>query len=238
MNLNDLKKQIVEAGAKIYEAHIPSDIDRDGFMLANFDDFIDFISINNIKICFLNLIYSDAEEYLITDEMIEDNVEEGSVLFKKIQKKVKEYNDKVKKIDFSIPAQIYVVILYEGQIFYYSSLEDFVIDSDALLEPEDALENILFLFENELDEENKKHKEMIEVQKEKLINLIKNDDRFKLCTNKHLRRDYVIDLFKNRLGKEYKELKLYWTNDQVPAYVYRGAIDLVELIWNEMKLKK
>lgn len=53
-----------------------------------------------------------------------------------------------------------------------------------------------------------------------------------------LRRQYTIDLFKNKLGREFKELKQHWSNPDILDYVYRGAIDMIEMIWRELKDNK
>lgn len=103
------------------------------------------------------------------------------------------------------------------------------------MEPEDKLEEILELFESELEEEKEQYNLKIEEEKEKLKEYILSDPAFKHCTNKHFRRQYTIDLFKNKLGKEFIELKQHWLNPEVISYVYCGAIDMIEKIWRELK---
>lgn len=239
INLNKIKQSIQNKQILIFEGEMPSDILNKGFKFKNLEDLIYFCTVQNIKSCFMDIQYTDVDDYKITQDLIEERVEVNSISLKhRILDEVRKYNKILLSLDDSNPTEIIIAVLYGSNYFYYYEQEELLIEDEIILEAEDKLEEILNLFESELQEELDEHNSKIEEQKEKLKEYVLNDPDFKRCTNMRLRRQYTIDLFKNKLGREFKELKQHWSNPEILAYVYRGAIDMIEMIWRELKDKK
>ena len=237
-NLNEIKNVIQINQLIIFEGETPDDILSKGFKFNTLDELMSFCKIQNINSCFIETQYTKVQDYKITKDLTEKYVDVDSLSLKhRIIDEIKLYNDELYGIDDSNPTEIIVAVLYQSNYFYYYQQEDLLVDGEIILEPEDKLQEILELFESELDDERAEHKKIIEEQIKKLEELIFNDPEFKLCTNRRLRVDYTRKLFKNRLGNDFKELKNYWTNPDIPAFVYGGAVDMVELLWRKIKNK-
>ena len=235
LSINELHKILKQADLTIYEVEAPDNID--GFKFASITNFVKFIKDCNIKTCFLSTIYSTIDNYIINEEMANEAIDVENDLGRKILKKIEEYNNSLKFVDFSNPEEILLVVLYEGKYFYFEHFNDIYLENQPLIEPEAKMEEILNLFNEELTEEINKRNDLIETQTAKLKEFILNDPEFKLCKNKSLRKSYIHNLFRNRLGDEFKDLKTYWFNHEI-NYLYKGVVNLVEMIWNEIKIKK
>ncbi len=232
---DDLFKKLKDANLNLYNIVTPDSFD--GFVFSNMSQFLNFLNDNNIKNVFIEEIFSELDDYSITKDMLEEEVDLNSNLGKQILNEVDLYNSALKLVDFSIPSQIIFCVFYESHCFYYEHNNGFIIGGEPLLEPEDKLETILDNFKQELDIERNKHDELIADQITQLKAFIANDPSFKLCKNKGLRKDYIINLFNNVLGDEFNELKDHWYHPNI-NFLYKGAISLVELLWNELKTNK
>ena len=235
LKADELRSILTKEKLTIYDVDFPHEFN--GFRFSTLNQFIAFIKENKIKNCFLSLTYSTIDDYIILDEMVKDVAEPQHELYKKILKKVHDYNNTLKSIDFSPPQAILIATLYQGHCFYFGHLNKFLLCNEPLLEPEEKLDEILVLFEREIDEEISKKNQIIEEQKTKLREYIQNDPDFKLCKNKNLRKSYIHNLFRSKLGSNFKELKSFWCNSDT-GFVYRGAIEFAELVWNEIKNSK
>ena len=239
INLDKIRQIIQDNQLMVFECEMPIDIINQGFKFNNLVSLINFCIVQNIKSCFMDIHYTNIDDYKITKELIEEKVDVNSIALKhRILDEVRKYNNNLLSIDDSNPTEIVIAVIYESKYFYYYEQEELLLEDEIILEPEDKLEEILELFGSELEEEKEQYNLKIEEQKEKLKEYVLNDPDFKHCTNKHLRRQYTIDLFKNKLGKEFKELKQLWSNPEILTYVYRGILDMIELIWRELKDNK
>lgn len=238
VNFEELQDILKQAQLTIYNVDAPDDVN--GFRFFTITQFVEFLKNCDIKNCFLSTAYSSIEDYMIDEQMVEDAVDIESNLGQKVLKKVKEYNNSLRFVDFSVPEEILVVALYEGKYFYFEYFHDVCLDNLPLLQPEDKMEEILNLFNEELYIERSRKKEVIEQQMEKLKQYILTDPDFCLCKNKELRKNYVKELFKNKIGSEFKELKAYWSHvmETGDLYIYKGAFHFIELLWNGRKSNK
>ena len=238
INLNEIKNAIQTKKLINFECETPDDILSDGFKFNTLEELMSFCEIQGINTCFIDAQYTKLKEYLITQELIEEYLNVKSLSLKhRIIDTIRQYNKALIEVDDSNPTEVIIAVLYQSKYFYYYEQEDLLVEGEIILEPEDKMQDILDLFEVELDGERSEYQMKIEEQTKKLEDIILCDPDFKLCTNKELRRNYIRNLFKNMLGNDFKELKSYWTNPDIPAYVYRGAIDLVELLWRKLKYK-
>ena len=238
IDLKEIKNVIINNQLIIFEGETPDDILSKGFKFNTLNELMNFCKIQNINTCFIETQYTKTKDYKITKELTEEYVDVDSLSLKhRIIDEIKLYNNKLDGIDDSNPTEIIVTVLYQSNYFYYYQQEDLLVDGDIISEPEDKIQEILDLFESEIDDERAGYKKIIEEQIKKLEEFIFNDPEFKLCTNRRLRVDYTRKLFKNRLGNEYKELKNYWTKPDIPAFIYGGAVDFVELLWRKIKNK-
>ncbi len=127
--------------------------------------------------------------------------------------------------------------MFENNYFYHCICNDELYAIWNSFDPIDTMKEIIVRFEKEIEIEKNNHNKIIDEQKQKLKQYVLNDPDFILQTAIRLRREYTIDLFKNKLGNEFNELREYWTNQNIPAYIYGAAVNFIELIWKEYKMK-
>ena len=238
INFAEIKNVIQSNQLIIFEGEAPDDILSRGFKFSTLDELMRFCKIQSINVCFIETQYTKVQDYKISKELTEEYVDVDSLPLKhQIIDTIKKYNSELDGIDDSNPTEIIVAVLYQSNYFYYYQQEDLLFEGEIILEPEDKIQDILDLFESELDDEREEHQKIIDEQINKLEEFILNDPDFKNCTNQRLRKDYIRKLFKNKLGNGFKELKKFWTSPDIPGYVYRGAEDMIELLWRKIKNK-
>ncbi len=236
INLSEIKKVIQKHNITIFDAEMPIDILPKGFKFSTLDQLMNFCDKQNINICFIDVQYTNVDDYKITKDLVDERINVKSIVLKnRIIEKIFEYNQGILGIDDSNPTKIVIAVLYQSNYFYFYQQEDLLFEDDIILEPEEKLEEILEFFDLELEEEREKLNLILEQQINKLKEFVLNDPEFKYCSNKQLRKDYTKKLFKNKLGQEFKELKQHWSNPDIPAFIYQGAINEIELIWKELK---
>lgn len=124
INLNKIKQSIQNKQILIFEGEMPSNILNQGFKFKNLEDLIYFCTVQNIKSCFMDIQYTDVDDYKITQDLIEERVEVNSISLKhRILDEVRKYNKILLSLDDSNPTQIIIVVLYESNYFYYYEQE-------------------------------------------------------------------------------------------------------------------
>ncbi len=231
--LKDIIEKCKEKNVKFFEVGIPSETLTCGVRFYEIDKFFDFLNINKINTAFGIEIYESEEDYIITEEIIEEilgrYVSEETIDC--IEKDIDEYNNKISEFDFDAPSTVIVACLFEGHFFFIDLHNKLILDEDELEEPSYVLEQIVIRNEEKIREEKEKRDELIEKLKEDLKEYILKDKEFFLCTNQHLRYSYTQNLFSKKLGKKYDVLKKYWMSS--PGVVCSGAVDYVEMLWRQ-----
>lgn len=207
---------------------LPPQLGDNSIGFGDINEFVSYISNNNIKTILYCTTSETIEDYMITESTIKElglvRTIEGC---EQIIKEINKYNKGLEKIDFSKYITSIYFVLFNGFVLYY-----IVADDVPFLNPEDKLSEIVLSEEANITKEQKKRKEKITLLKEKLKQKILNDPKFFAATNKDLRRIYITDLLKN-LESEYAPLKNHWINrDDI---TYRSARDFIETVWSEYK---
>ena len=210
---------------------LPPQLENNSVGFGDIEEFISFLKNNNIKTVLYNTIYESIEDYLITEELLQefrldDIIEDCG----QIVEKIASYNNELECVDFTKFATNIYFVLFNGFVLYY-----LVEDDVPFLSPKDKLNEILLTEETNIIIKREKNKEKISFLKEKLKQKILSDSKFFIATNKDLRKVYITDLLKS-LGKEFEPLKRHWINGN--DIVYKGARDFIEIIWNEHKYDK
>lgn len=236
INLKEAKKMIEENSLKLYEIEVPNDILSKGFMFKTLNELLEFCKNQNIDHCFINTKYTRISEYLINDELTNEKVNTmPSALRQRVVYKIREYNKELYKVDDSNPTSILLLVIYNSSYFYYFEQEELFFQGRKLVEPTKKIEEILKRFEKELREEKTEMEALVQKQSNMLRKLILNDPVFKTCTNADSRKEYAKKLYSSILGDEFKELKQHWTKVGSHAFAYRSVVNLVELLWREVK---
>ena len=235
-NLKDIRKKIEKEKVKFYNVGLSTEVLTNGNNLFNIDNFIDFVHSQKINAVFGCELFDDAEDYLITEEIIEEELgkyaaEEMSDI---IIDDIKKYNEKVCEVDFNIPFLYIVACLYEGQYFYTKMRVDRGTDESFLMEPGEKLQEIVVNNEKNIQKKRQERRKTIDELKMELREIIVNDDKFSKCTNKSLRMSYIKDLLANGLEEHFEPLRKFWIAETARG-IYQEPIDLVELIWRELK---
>lgn len=66
----------------ILEGRMPNDILNQGFKFNNLEGLIDFCTVQNIKSCFIDIQYTDGDDYKITQDLIEERIDVYSISLK------------------------------------------------------------------------------------------------------------------------------------------------------------
>lgn len=234
-NINDIKNRIEKENVNFYDVGLSTDVLINGIDLFSIDNFIDFVRSQKINVVFGSELLEDAEDYLITDEIIERelgryNAEE---MYDIIINDIENYNKKVCEIDFSIPFLYIFACLYNGKYIFVKMKVDRGIDDKFLIEPEDRLKEIVLNNEKNIQMKRQETHEIVNQLKKELREIIVNDEKFIKCTNKKLRMNYIKDLLTNRLDEHFEPLRKLWIAETVRG-IYQDPIDFVELIWREI----
>lgn len=195
---------------------------------------ITFVKSNDLKSIFYYCTYYDAEDYMIKDDNIEEEIGErlnyfDQGLINSFMVEVEDYNKKSADMDISKPFELCFFTIYHGYFIGGCYYDDYL-DSDY---SEDYYDKLLELVEKYFSQEEYIKKREQEIQKSKqkrieVLNRIKeyilNDPEFHKCTNDSLRLMYKTNLCKT--NKDYSE---YHTKEH-----YR-AVRFIDALWKEHK---
>ncbi len=150
MENNKLIQTLEDANIKVHDVNVPEDAFENSFEFGTLEEYLAFLKDANINIVFYNKCYVDKEDYIIEEDMYEDDLEDyPKDIQKEIVKKIEEYNKSVEKIDFEMPAEINLFAIYEGAYFKYVDEENSIAE---LLEELDVPGNKIFdIFEEYSD---------------------------------------------------------------------------------------
>lgn len=143
--VNKVKEYLKTQGINAYQTEDIPDVCLDeGIVFNDFDLFYNFIKNNNIKQVFVSGIYGDKSSYYISDELVNENIEDYSVEeIEKIKREVNKFNEYVNSLDFNESVEVSVVVLYEGKYIYWYYNKRCEYKDVVLLEKEDMLNYII-----------------------------------------------------------------------------------------------
>ena len=229
-NYASIGKLIEKAGAKTMLVHIPFKFIEDAVLILGFEDFLSFLCDNQILQVFIHEEFIEPEDFCITEETFRIlRVEENKL--ECLQKSIEDYNRNIENANFEFPETVIAFFIWNGQRFYHIFQNDIMVNGEVLISAEDKLTELIMFNEESILEANDAKRKVIEKQKEDLKLQIMGDPEFKVCTNKRLRRNYIIGVFEKSTVP--KELKGFWVNRN--GLLYQGAFDFVETIWREVK---
>lgn len=234
--LDTIKEKIENKKIAFYEVSIPLDSIKNGIQFTDIDSFMKFVNEQKINTIFTHEYFDNPYEYIITDDIIEKTIGRyfASEMKDIIINDIDKHNRCILKIDFDRPFAIVIACIYEGQYCFVYMEDDNTSIEKLLVDPTEKLQEIIEKNEKNIQKREEKKKQILEKLKIELRHIIINDEKFLLCTNKHLRKVYIKELFDKRLDKHFNPLKDYWTTD-APIGVFREAIDFIEIIWKEIK---
>lgn len=234
--IEDIKTKMEKEKVKFYNTRLSPEVLINGNDLLNLDNLIDFIHAQRINVVFGCEIFDDADDYLITEEVIEEELGKYSAeeLKSIIANDIKEYNERVYEIDFDIPSLYIVACLYQGQYFYTKNRINRGGDEKFLIDPNEKLQEIVVDNERKIQEKREERRNTLEELKRELKEIIIKDDKFLKCTNARLRVNYIRELLANELDEHFEPLRKFWMSETSRG-IYQEAIDLIELIWRELK---
>ena len=237
ISLNEIREKFEKKKIEFYEVQLSVDTVKSGIKFQNIESFSEFVYKQKIDVIFGCQYYDDAYDYIITKDMVEKNIIRYLEfdITDIITKDIEQHNQDILKIDFDSPSAIIVAGFFKGQ-FCYVYIENETFDEDILVEPNKKLQEIVDKNANHIENRKKENQVIVEKLKSELKEKIVDDDKFWLCTNKHLRYVYIKDMVKNKLGDNFEPLKECWESD-APVGVYTDATDFVEMIWKEGKNK-
>lgn len=234
-NLNDIKNKIEKENVKFFCVGISSDVLTNGIDLFNLNNFIDFIKSVKINVVFGCELFEAAEDYLITNEIIEFELGKykAEEIHNIIINDIEIYNKKIEEIDFNIPFMFVIVCLYEGKYFFVKIKVDRGIDESFLKDPKEKLFEIILTKEENIQNQKQKVEKIINQLKKELKEIIISDENFLKCTNRRLRMNYIKDLLRNKLDEHFEPIKKIWVADTIKG-IYQEPIDFVEILWREI----
>jgi len=231
---NKIKNHLEMNNVELYQVEFSKKHIEDGVRFESIDVFLDFIQKQKINAVFYNEYFDNPNHYLITQELIEESFGEYSAieLIEIIENDVNKHNSEILNIDFNEPSTIIVGTFWTSNFFYvWIENEEFKVNIE---DPIEKLEEILSDNEKNIIKKNEEKNKLLENLKQELSIIIKNDKKFMLCTNKHLRFTYIKELLSKQLSDKFELLKKHWLAD-TPRGVYQDAIDFVEILWKDLQ---
>lgn len=219
---NQFLKYIEKQNLNSYETNISEVVFKNSIFLKenNLDELIKLSKENDVKNIFFYYEYDSVENYLITEEMIENYDNE---LINPLKNNIDSYNKEINKLDFTIPLYLTAYVIIQGSFVSIIKQNDWIEELE-LLEGKEKLESLIYENENILEEyisqKNEKNLERFKT----IRNIIINDPEFKKATNHKLRFEYA-SLFPKK-NKEFSDL--YNKNRHF-------FINFIEKIWKEYK---
>ena len=228
-----IKKEIGKYN--VYEVNLALEVVRNGIQFESFEKLQNFMSDQNINTIFFAKYYDSYENYIITEETFRKSRRYFDYnIIDIISDDIDKYNKEILKIDFNKPCAVIIACIFQGQYCFVYLEDDKSFDENKLIGAEEKLYEIIEKNMKKIESKKMENKKIIEELKKEVRDIILKDEKFLLCTNKQLRKNYRRNLFKKELGNHYKPLKDLWTSD-APVGVYTDAIDFVEMIWKEIK---
>lgn len=234
-NLKEVQEIIKKENINFYNVGLSTEVLINGNDMFNIENFIDFVHFQKINAVFGCELFEDAEDYLITDEIIESQLGRytSEEIFNIIIDDIDKYNKKVCEVNFDVPFLYVVACLYEGQYFYIKTGIDRGIDETFLMEPEKKIQEIVVNNEKKIQDIQQEKRVITEQLKEELKEIIVKDNKFLKCTNKTLRINYIKNLLSNDLDEHFELLKKLWLADTIKG-IYQEPIDFIEILWREI----
>lgn len=194
------------------------------------NELISFMKSNNIKNAFYDYTFYNKDYFLINEQLTSEFGEDAYSL---IVEEAEAHNEMIETFDFSRPLKIKIFCIYESHyiaiIEYDSWCEDL-----GILSAEEKILDLLECKKEKLESNKKKRKLNDEKLKAEFKNYILHDEEFTKCTNQRLRRDYMYLVFDKEDAQKYKSLFF----NEYGRLDISIAVNFIEILWREYKLKK
>lgn len=151
------------------------------------DEYIDYLSRKNVDTVFYRYQYYDIEDYTIDKEMIKEDVcceEQREELYLRIEL----HNEKMQALDYENPQKLFLMANVDGKMVSMH-LKNPWLDE---MEIEESYDEIYLQY---LEELAGKKREYEREYKKSVYEYLLKDEKFALCTNQSLRRDYADTLW-------------------------------------------
>lgn len=220
-----LIKTMTNKGLSVYRARSA----REDILFgeSQFTDFLKLISNFEVKVVFIDIteLYEDEiEDNLITDFDILNTYKKDI-----LQKEIQEYNQELERMRHFIGDEKEISVFFTHEGIIYSCL---LLNDDFLFIEKDVFLELLYdKYEEEIEDAKdiavSKRREQLDEYFSKVRNYLLNNEAFKKCKNKNLRRAFIF----NALREDEDLAKLE------PPYTTAASImDVVEDVWRKLKL--
>lgn len=227
---NKISIKCIEAKFDIYN--------QTSITIINLEEYIELAKQLNINNIFYSAYYHDINEYIIDYYyMMEEEYNEtiNEKIYKLIEPSIKQYNEKVKALDFDRPYELSLLFIHDG-VNYECNLNDEWLEDYE--DSESALDSIIDDYSDTIEEiqneEIEVNKEEIDKLKLELKEKILNYEEFPYLTNMRLRTAFARDFIKSG---EFEKYKKCFTNKKGFS-TNLDFIDWVELLWKDYKEQK
>ena len=208
---------------------------KKGLLLQSTEDLLELIDSANVQRVFIYEHCEYPDDYYIDDEIIlKGSRFNDDEFIEYIYPQIDEYNKKIAKIDFSYPAWLVAVCFCDNNAFFVICNNYRSLDGEALMEPEDMFEKICDSNDKYRQTLRAASQNILDNLRDELRNQILNDDKFKLCTNQTLRRNYAYKTF-SKMDKRFEPLKKILYNETYNLLSSEGR-DFIEVLWRELKI--
>lgn len=209
---------------------VNAEIDKSNSMeLASIEELIHFSCKHDIDSMFYHYGFIDEELLEINDEVI-SNLRLDEATLSVLQHEFDEYNKNISKLDFSNPVSLNLYCIHQGVILFIQENDYWFIEQGFDMPETACLKLANEYFEDIVGEKKKRKQEIIKGRK-KLREQILNDDEFKVCSNRELRKAYIQKVFVCDGAYPYRHL--FYTEKGVPFDILVSAF--VDEIWKEYK---
>lgn len=226
LNKNELLKIMCENALYIYETANKVEM-KSTIEFMNIDLMIEFAKNQKINTFFYHYYEMDEEDMIIDEDVIKKlRLDEDAITI--LNDQFDEYNRKVENMDFSRPVLLEIYCIYQG-VLYSVKEYDYWFLEEGIEFPEITALKMATEYMEEIAKEKMSNQQRIAEEREKLKIKIMQDEEFRNCTNKTLRRSYATKLFSENGQLQ----KLFYSCTGMLRDV--TIIAFVEQIWKEYK---
>jgi hypothetical protein len=226
---NELKNIAKKYSFDIYNILVKDNRKAISFWKKNIDEFWDFVIKNKIDTIFYyyeKCRYEELEIKLLTFYRAGFKIEH----FDSLRDEIKIYNEELRRGEFEQISRLWLFCIYKNNLFEASQdNEEFLKSKFAHLEQ--AVLEMVEKHNSEIREMIEKTIEKRKQVREELKQFLKNDEKFRLCTNAKKRRSYYNYFRKDKRYKRFVDAFIYGRGNwyDIPLN------DFIEGVWCELK---
>lgn len=236
LTIENVKDAIEEYDINMYEVqHFVQET-----ALLDYDTFLQFVKEEGVKRVFYTLQYYGEGECRISEEYLDweylrEEMDISPKILSRFHKEISEYNQKLDQVDFDVPKIINLFCIHDNIVLKAcvdNSLQ--MLEGEPLINNDDKLLEIVRSRREDIKDVIKEEQQEIDDLRNELKEMILNDPEFAKCTNKNIRYQYLMRLYK-KLDERFNPII---GSDAYCRSINRLDCAFIDEVWNEFRIRR